>query len=183
MKLVQLFFFFAFGGILPLSAQNATIQGTNAERAQLEKLVKEKIDSVRIKHKRTTLAINEVLYKAAAHHSDYIKDKNKLSHTETTKGLKTPQERADYFGAQRLLVGENVMFTDYNISITTTKGKKYKPNNLETLANLIVQIWIDSPSHFKNMMVKEYTLTAVAISFDTSKNRVFATQLFAYIGE
>jgi len=149
-----------------------SINGTDQERILLEQLVKQKIDSVRLKHKRLQLSHDKILHKAAAHHSEYIKSKNKLSHTETTKNLKTPQDRANYFGATNLLVGENILFTDYNNKITTPKGKKYTPKSIETLANLIVQLWIESPGHYKNMLTKEYELTAVAIAFDAKNERI-----------
>ncbi len=166
---------------LSFIGRSQTISGSEQERIQLEELVKQKIDSVRVKHKRLSLSQDEILYKAAAHHSEYIKAKGKLSHTETTKDLKTPQDRANYYGATNLLVGENVLFSDYNIRITTNKGKKYTPKNIETLANVIVQLWIESPDHYKNLLTKEYELTAVAVSFDLKNSRVYVTQLFAYV--
>lgn len=180
MKNLQIFLFFCLLSLL-FSIGQETIQGTEQDRVKLEQLVKEKIDSIRIKHKRSALTMDPILYQAAKQHSLYIKKTGKLSHTEAgDKSLKTPQDRVNHFGATNLLAGENILWTDYNINLTSNRGKKFNGRNLNELANAIVTLWIESPDHYKNMLTKEYTLTGIAVEFDTKTNRVYATQVFAY---
>lgn len=158
-----------------------TIDGTETDRVKLEQLIKEKIDSVRVKHKRSVLTMDPILYKAAKQHSTYIKKTGKLSHTEVgDKKMKTPQDRVNYFGATNLLAGENILWTDYNMNLTSNRGKKFNGKSLMDLANAIVTLWVESPDHYKNMLTKEYTLTGVSVEFDTKTNRVYVTQVFAY---
>lgn len=160
------------------------ISGSKEERLELEQLIKEKIDSVRIKKNRKALSNDSVLYNAALHHSEYIKESGKLSHIETgKKEFKTPQDRADHYGAVNLLVGENILWTDYNVNLTSDRGKKFSGKTIESLANAIVTIWLESPEHYKNLLLKEYTLTGLAVVFDTTVNRVYVTQVFAYYSE
>ena len=42
-------------------------------------------------------------------------------------------------------------------------------------------MWVHSPRHFANIINKDYTLTAIAISFDEKTNKVYAVQNFAWI--
>lgn len=167
--------------VSPTIYSQTKISGTEEERLELEQLIKEKIDSVRIKKNRKALSIDEILYKAAMHHSEYIKKTGKLSHTETgKKEFKSPQDRADFYGAQQLLVGENILWSDYNLNITSDRGKKFNARSIESLANALVTIWLESPGHYKNLLLNEYTLTGVAVVFNTTENRVYVTQVFAY---
>ncbi len=180
MKNLTLFLFFT--ALSPLfSNGQETIQGNEQDRVKLEQLVKEKIDSVRVKHKRSVLTMDPILYKAAKQHSLYIKKTGKLSHIETgDKSMKSPQDRVNHFGATNLLAGENILWTDYNINITSNRGKKFNGKSLNDLANAIVTLWIESPDHYKNMLTKEYTLTGISVEFDSKVNRVYVTQVFAY---
>lgn len=161
-------------------AQCQTISGSDTDREWLEKRVFEKIDSIRQKSKRGNLEADALLYLAAENQAHYIAGKGKLSHTQTNRDYKDPQKRAEFFGTTGYLVGENVMWTDYNVSITSDKGKKFDGRNLEQLANAIVTIWKESPGHYQNMLDKRYTRSAVAIVFDPVKKRVYACQVFAY---
>ena len=157
-----------------------SIERTEENRMLLENLIKEKIDSVRLRKKLTVLETDSSLYKASKHHSDYQRDKKTMSHTETNRSLKTPQDRVNYFGAKDIYVGENVLFTDFNDIVSSTKGKKFDCSNIENLANLIVILWLESPPHLKNITNKVYTLTGVSISFDKKSDWLYATQVFGF---
>ncbi len=163
------------------AARWSQLSGSEQERAYLEQRVFEKIDSIRQRSKRPALEHDSILHLSALNHAEYMAEKGKLSHTQSGKSdLKDPQRRAAYFGAQNYLVGENVMWTDYNMRITSNKGKRFDGANPEDLANAIVAIWKESPDHYKNLMDKRYTLSGIAIVFDREKKRVYACQVFAY---
>src|SRR5690606_3916409 len=134
---------------------------------------------IRQKSKRPTLEQDSILYRAAEDQARYMAVKGRLSHTQNTRDRKDPQQRAEYFGASDYLVGENVMWTDYNVSITSNRGKKFNGRDLEELADAIVTIWKESSDHYQNILDKRYTLSAVSIVFDTAKQRVYACQVFA----
>ncbi len=172
---ILIFLFLAF------SSCSQNINGTEEERTELEKLIKEKIDSIRVKRKQSELTIDTALVNAARSHSQYMNRTGMFSHNESgKKEMKTPQDRVKFFGGTNLLVGENILWTDYNIKLTSNRGKKFDGRSLTDLANAIVTGWVESPDHYKNILTKEYTLTGIAVEFDLKKNRVYATQVFAY---
>ena len=146
----------------------------------LEQLIKTKIDSVRIKNKREVLKEDSILYLTAGYHANYILENNVLSHTEKKPKMKTPQTRAEFFGAKNYLVGENIAYTYVN-ELIIEKNKKNTNITYQDVANDFVDMWVHSPRHFANIINKDYTLTAIAISFDEKTNKVYAVQNFAWI--
>lgn len=162
------------------SCMTQNIDRTEENRLLLESRIKEKIDSVRVKKKCSELSTDSILYRASLHHSNYQRDKKIMSHNESAKNFKTPQDRADFYGANGILVGENVLYTDFNNIVSSEKGKKFDCSSIENLANLIVTLWVDSPPHYKNIIDKNYTMTGVSVAFDTKIDRLYATQVFGF---
>lgn len=162
-------------------AQSA-LSGSEEERVKLEILVASKIDSIRTKSNRGILKSDTILYKAAAHHATYISKLGSLTHNETGKAqFKTPQDRVEYFGGTNYLVGENILWVDFNMPLTSTKGKKFNGKDMEDLANAIVTLWKESSPHYKNILNSDYTMSGLAIVFDVKNHRVYACQVFALI--
>lgn len=148
----------------------------------LEHLIKTGIDSVRQSHGCDPLINDSILYVAANHHANYMRRKNRISHEEPDrKDTKTPQLRADFFGAKNYFVGENVLFTYYNRTVNAKNGAKYKTYTYKSLANGIVMAWANSPGHFKNMIHCDYQITGVGINVDKKTRKVYACQKFAKV--
>lgn len=108
--------------------------------------------------------------------------KGAISHYENDDlAMRTPQMRADHFGAVNYLVGENVLWTNYNATITDKGGAKHNTRTYEGLADAIVEGWVHSPGHFKNMTTPEYQITGLAVAVDITERKVYACQKFAEV--
>ncbi len=164
--------------LLPFFGFCQVINVNTIDKIYIEQLIKTKIDSVRIKNKRTVLVNDSILYLTASYHANYLLENNILSHTEKKAKMKTPQTRAEFFGAKNYLVGENIAFTYLN-ELVIEKNKKHTNKTYEDLANDFVDMWVHSSGHFANIINKDYTLTALSISFDEKTNKVYAVQNFA----
>lgn len=146
----------------------------------LEHLVKTGVDSVRKIHNCEALINDSLLYIASSHHADYLLKTGKLSHTEdNTASTKTPQDRAEYFGATNYRVGENILFTPYNAVFTGKDKSKFDTHSYKGIADAMVSAWVHSPGHFKNMITADYQLTGLSVSLDTINKRIYACQKFA----
>ncbi len=146
----------------------------------LEHLVKTGVDRVRIAQGLSILVNDSILYLAAGHHADYMREKNSISHFEPeAPDKKTPQLRADFFGAVNYSVGENVLKTKYNKSVKSKSGAIFENYTYGVLAASIVDGWVNSPRHYKNMITPKYQLTGVAIKINADIKTVYAVQKFA----
>ncbi|MEX2485811.1 MAG: CAP domain-containing protein [Brumimicrobium sp.] len=175
-SLLLLFTFYSFGQKLD------KIDPNSVDKIYLEHLVKTKIDEVRKGLNLTPLVNDSILYVAADHHAEYMKNKGRISHYETDSVLtKTPQDRGDYFGAINYGIGENVMYTDYNGIATGKKGKEFDTRTYDGLAASIVNSWVNSLGHYKNIITDDYEVTGVSVAVDTVRKRVYACQKFAEV--
>lgn len=160
-------------------AQEIDIQNIN--KKYLEHLVKIKIDSLRKEKRCSPLFNDSILYTAASHHSNYMSNKQKLTHFEKEIQFKSPQNRADFYGAKNYSVGENVIEVPFNSSVKNKKGKLFNTKTYNGLANSIVSGWRHSPGHYKNIITQEYEITGIAISINKIENLVYACQKFANV--
>ena len=162
-------------------AQNR-IDGSNFEVKYLEHLVKKEVDLVRAKYDCKPLINDSILYVASQHHSNYMSYFRRLTHNENdSTNFKTPQLRAEAYGAINYLVGENVLYSTYNSIIKGKTGKKFDTHTYEELAKAMVNSWVNSPGHFKNMITPEYQITGVSLSIDPKTKRVYCCQKFAQV--
>jgi len=164
-----------------VSSAQGQINVQNFNKKKLEHLVKIKVDSVRRSHNCKDLINDSILYVASNHHAIYMLEQNRLSHDETDPITKTPQLRAKYYGAKNYSVGENVLKTFYNTTITTKNKKKINTNTYEGLATAIVTGWVNSPGHFKNIITPGYQITGVTVAINIEKNILYACQKFASV--
>ena len=76
-------------GFTQSSSDNLDPENLNLEFLAL--LIKQKIDSVRLKRNREILVIDTFLVNAAQDHADYLKRRKSLTHTQTgNKLMRTP---------------------------------------------------------------------------------------------
>lgn len=178
-SLFLLIFICLFYNLLAQSPQDL-INQNNLNEKYLEHLTKIKIDSVRQKHNCKILINDSILFVASKHHAKYMAENSILSHFENKKlETKTPQLRAEYYGAERYGVGENVIKIPLQGSLKDKKGKIINIKTYEDLANIIVVGWINSSGHFKNMITPMYQITGVAIW--KNKTTLYACQKFAKV--
>jgi len=159
--------------------ENSLIDNDNFNERYLEYLIKIKIDSVRKLYNCKPLVNDSILYVASKHHADYMLKANKLTHDESSAKTKTPQLRAEFYGAKNYLVGENVILSSYNVDIKNKKGKTLPTNTYGELAYSLVDGWVNSPGHFKNIITPDYNITGLSITVDKKNNVVYSCQKFA----
>lgn len=158
--------------------EHSSVSKNNFNTRFLEHLIKIKIDSVRNFHNCNTLINDSILYIASKHHSDYMSENKQLTHFENNE-TRTPQQRANFYGAKNYLVGENILKTPYGTILKNKKGKLRSTNTYGALAHSIVEGWVNSPGHFKNIITPPFNVTGVSVSIDTNTNIVYACQKFA----
>ena len=109
-------------------------------------------------------------------------DFKKLTHfQDTILKKKTPQLRAEFYGAINYLVGENVALTYFNTQMKSKTGELYINDSYDKAAFDIVNGWVHSPKHFANMITPDYQITGLALSVDSAKKIVYAVQTFAKV--
>lgn len=158
------------------------IVSSDFNKRYIEHLIKIKIDSVRQVNNCSPLINDSILFVASNHHAQFMREHKKMSHYEYGfKITETPQLRANYYGAQNYGVGENVLKAYCNTLIETKRKKVINTSTYSGLANAIVDGWVNSPGHFKNMITPDYQITGVSVSIDTTTNAIYACQKFAKV--
>lgn len=121
-----------------------------------------------------------VLIKAASIHSEYMSDKDTLTHNETIPERKTPIDRVRFLKGTHDGVGENCLYFPL---FTYFKSKKKKDSTIistyEDAADQLFTQWKNSPGHYKNMIEPKYDLQGISFSYNKDKNKFYATQVFS----
>jgi uncharacterized protein YkwD len=166
---------FAFG---LKTDKKVLIEEDSIDLKYLEYLVKHKVDSIRTSNKAKALLNDSILYIAAKHHSEYMLKNSILTHSERKREFRTSMSRVEYYKASYMRVGENVL-NGYYLDVVIYEGVEYPAYTYNQLAFMVVDVWINSPGHFKNIKSKNFTHTAVAISADLNKKKIYVCQVFA----
>lgn len=176
MKLTILLLLFG----LQLTAQT-NISLTNFDNDKVETLLFEMINDERAKKRCERLKNDKYLIKAADLQSEYQKKKKTMTHTQKSSKFKSPKKRVEASGGKFSIVGENVAFTDVNMTVALKiKGKTrfFETSTYEEIAKIIFVGWVNSKHHYENMIDKDYQLTGLSVRLDTRNNRLYATQVF-----
>ncbi|MEJ2306937.1 MAG: CAP domain-containing protein [candidate division WOR-3 bacterium] len=143
------------------------IEGNDSVEALIFKLTNKerKIRGLKAlkKDKRLTMA-------ARQHSSDMLKNKY-LSHSSSSEINRTPLQRIYNSGLPVLAVGENVA-ENFGSSVPSLLR-----NNPDSLAQIVMKEWMDSPSHRKNILDPDFSHMGVGSVSDENVHKV--TQNFA----
>lgn len=147
----------------------------------LQKLILEKVDSLRLAHKKSVFRADSIMQLAAGDHARYLAKKQTLSHFQDgSKKKYNPQDRVVYFGGKGYQTGENAAEHPVNVLLHLPKGVTInRVESYEQSALLFVQQWVNSPMHFKNLMRDDYSRTGMGIGFDPKNKRIYAVQVFS----
>jgi hypothetical protein len=162
------------------------IDPSNLNIHWLEHLVKIKVDSVRKAHGLGSLANDSVCYLSALDQASFVSGLKNLSHFQEIKRKKTPQDRVNFYGATNYNAGENLIRI-YVQAPSTSTDKKRKLNRkiiirtYEDAAFEMANGWVNSPEHFKNMLIPSYKITGLAISFNPETHELNSAQVFANV--
>lgn len=143
-------------------------------KAILEWLTFKAVNSLREQKKLPDLVWDDVLYRAAIDHAQYLITEKKISHYQTIKGKKTPAERVKIHGGSvYTIAGENIIEITLG-GQTLSKGAILSTVTYESAASAMAALWKSSPGHYKNIISKSYNCTALAVAYDSSQQRLIA---------
>ena len=137
--------------------------------------------SILINNHRKSLKLKEFdkdtfLLKAAEDHSLYLKKLGFLTHEQKDVKKKNPSDRVNFYGGKKFSgFGENILFT-------SIKQEKYSDKELDKLAQTIFNQWKNSPSHYKNIINKDFDAADLGFFIDIKRNRIYATHVFGRKG-
>ena len=150
---------------------NAFSQNTfNCTSEEFNLHVLKEVNKLRQKVKVPPLYNDTLLSAAGIDHSNYMAQKDKLTHFQRKKDKKTPKNRVDFYGEQFAIVGENVLQNWLIIP------KKHDIKTSEELATVLVESWRNSPRHYANMISENYTTTYTSFNI-SSEGKIYACQL------
>ena len=160
--------------------QAEKIDLNNFDEAKINRLVFEEINKVRESKGLKALKVHNSLEKAAEIQSDYMLEKNKMTHEQNKRKFSNPQKRVLASGPEPRYVAENVAFFDVllPVKVSFLNGKEVYVDNYEMLAEYFVKAWVQSPGHNKNIMNKYGDFTGVSCKLDKKQQRVYVTQVF-----
>ncbi|MEZ4722568.1 MAG: CAP domain-containing protein [Flavobacteriales bacterium] len=148
----------------------------------LEHLIKVKVDSVRAENDCKALVNDSILYVASQHHARYMAQYKRLTHDELeSEECRTPQLRAEHYGAKNYQVGENALKTSFNVQVKSKKGKLFDGTTYGGLATSIVDGWVNSPGHFRNIITPGFNITGVTVAMTDDGKMLYACQKFALV--
>lgn len=133
--------------------------------------------------------------KVARGHSNWMAARQILSHKSTVPGRSSLRQRIKSTGVSFRTGSENIgMVHRYQIDnrrfrildsnsckFATYDGQSLPAHSYASLARHIVQLWMDSPGHRKNILDGRVNKTAVAVAFDPNAQycgRYWVTQNF-----
>ncbi|HEX8545370.1 MAG TPA: CAP domain-containing protein [Cytophagaceae bacterium] len=160
-----LFFLFAI-----CSWQNSFGQEIAIDKEILKTLILQRVNKVRYDLKLSELQQDSTLHLAAQCQADYQRKKGELSHTQNKNKFATPPRRVKYFRGEFRAVAENCAFVPLKIDTASL--------TVEQLAGELVDGWINSPGHYKNIIADDMRSSGIGISYDKKANRVYAVQVF-----
>lgn len=151
--------------------------------------VHDQVNELRSKHGVKALSWNDHLSTIARDHSQHMAEANYFSHY-SPEGL-SPTERAqkagfeyiiELSGGQRVGLGENI-FTSYTYHSYKTALKNgevtvtYNWKSARELADEMIDTWLQSPGHKKNLLREDYTELGMG-AFISEEHQLFVTQTF-----
>jgi uncharacterized protein YkwD len=166
-------------GIVDLGKEIISPKG-KIDIIDLELEIHNLVNVERSKNGLNTLLWDSKLGQIARTHSrdmvkrDFFSHENPDGESPTERGLAAGYECVkEYNSYYKKGLGENLA----EISVHYNVEGCGKTNTVETLANCIVQGWMNSTGHRENILNQEYTLSGVGVAYDEGINS-YTTQVF-----
>lgn len=172
----------AIGGVAIGVVDNDQVPGgdfTNVSReefdaAEVEYFIHEDINEIRQEEGLSSMDPNDALGGVARTHSRDMAEREFFAH-ENPDG-DTPFDRVTDSQVACQAVGENIAQTYWREEVLTEEGQERYTTNAE-IAEGLVQQWMNSPPHRRNILDGQWTATGIGI-YQTADDEVYATQLF-----
>lgn len=152
-----------------------------------EQTLQTKINDYRIQNKLRPLVANNMIYKVAQDHSEFLKNKAEITHDQPIAGKQTVQNRLEYYlKVKKYEVGENIARTfvlkpTYNYQKDGTT-KLSTAQTYEEAATYMLNAWLQSEFHRNNILNANYQLSGLASYYNPVNQSLTAVQVFAKIG-
>lgn len=147
------------------------------EPARLGAAIFAETNRVRALHQRPKLRPQSELSAAAADHAGTMALRLRPTHEGPFSGRENAWERVKSAGLEPEVVTENVSA----ISLPVSDSPETWADGYEPLAAVIVQAWMESPGHRKNLLSRDVTHLGCAARLarvPASPARVFSVQVF-----
>ncbi|MCM2371916.1 CAP domain-containing protein [Aporhodopirellula aestuarii] len=131
--------------------------------SEVEKAIVVQTNEFRQKHNLPKVEQDETLTETASKFANFMAENSKYGHHADGK---TPAQRAKEQGYQYCVVRENIAYRTNTGEVTA-----------DSLIDVFVQGWIDSPPHRENMLADYITETGVAVA-TSDDTTYYAVQLF-----
>lgn len=153
------------------SVYKGNSQLTAEEEKYLSDQILKRVNSLRKSKKIAPLEKHIELDSAAKFHSNYMCEKNKLTHHQLERKFVTPKHRIEKYSNDFKGFGENVL-----------KSRSIKPpftkRKLSLLANLMFKSWKNSEGHYKNMISREFSHSGFGFAYYKKTKQMYATHTF-----
>ena len=180
-----------------ISAKAAqTVPTTRIDQSLLSRSVRNEVNFHRCRAGLPALRdAGRGLDKQAAKHSQWMASTQQLSHRSTVPGLSTLKQRVSAAGVRYRTGAENIgMVHRYQIdnrrfkildsqqcNFTAQQGQTLPAHSYASLARHIVNLWMDSPGHRRNILDRQVNRVSTAVAFDPKAKycgRFWLTQNF-----
>lgn len=183
-------------GGLPSSASQV-VPTQNLNQSLFNKALLVEVNYERCKAGLPPLKLAGGLIKVADTHASWMARRQTLSHKSTVRGQSSVQERVLASGVNARRGSENIgnvprfqfggsrrirVKDVKSCNFTTAGGRQIQPHSYATLANQIVEMWMDSPGHRRNVLDRHANSMGSAVEFDpraTHCGQFFLSQNFA----
>ena len=152
----------------------STIQSANAQNAPtevdlqhpnleaLEQLTFLSVNNLRKEKGEPDLIWNDVLYRAAKDHANYLMGEKNITHFQTVRGKQTPDQRVKLHGGVSFTsTGENIVQVTLGVQ-SFSLGKIRSTFTYTAAAASMADLWKNSPGHYKNIISKVFNCAALA---------------------
>lgn len=169
----------AVGGDQPLLAAGNDQQGA-ADREPLNTTAVERAVLAAVNRERTARGLETVEYDprlaavARTHSADMVSEGY---YAHTGPGGDTAFDRVQSSSVSCSSVGENIAATWWQTSFETPGGERDSHTSVEQLADGLVEQWLSSPDHRRNMLSPYWEWTGVGVAV-TAEGEVLVTQEF-----
>lgn len=164
-----------------LSGANAVIPaGAHIDQGLVDAAIRAEINYHRCRANLRPVSESTSLRKVAARHAEWMAKSRTLSHRSTTPGQTTTLARIKASGLRIRAGSENIGYlaryridnrsfrisSGVNCGFSGTDGTPIPPHSYASLARSIVQLWMESPVHRRNILDRKVSRAGSGIGFD-----------------
>ena len=148
----------------------------------------------RCRHGLSALQPLSALRDPAKTHSNWMARRNRLSHKSNVRGMQTLKDRINSTGLAARAGSENLaQLPLFNLSprfrvidsescrFAAPNGSRLTPHSYQSFAARVVEMWMDSPGHRRNLLSRKTTHMAAAATVRPDAKTcgtIYVTQLF-----